>query len=109
MTPSPATPPDVGTGSSAAMLPSPAHRPLAEVVIFDGNCQLCTAQVSRLAKWDTHGRLAFLSLHDPEVGRRYPKLTHEALMREMVVVDRHGRFHHGAAAVRQVARRIPRL
>jgi predicted DCC family thiol-disulfide oxidoreductase YuxK len=109
MTLSPASPPAADTGSPANLLPTPAQRPLAEVVIFDGNCQLCTAQVLRLAKWDTRGRLAFFSLHDPEVGRRYPQLTHEALMRDMVVVDRRGRFHHGAAAVRQLARRIPRL
>ena len=109
MTVIPAPPFAADTGSPANVLPSPAQRPSAEVVIFDGNCQLCTAQVSRLARWDTRGRLAFLSLHDPEVGRRYPHLTHEVLMRDMVVVDRHGRFHHGAAALRELARRIPRL
>ncbi len=109
MTAPPAPPLAGHAGLPANALPSPAQRPLAEVVIFDGNCQLCTAQVSRLAKWDTRGRLAFLSLHDPEVSRRYPHLTYEVLMRDMVVVDRHGRFHHGAAALREIARRIPRL
>ena len=109
MTLSPASQTAVEPGSPADKLPTPAQRPSAEVVIFDGNCRICTAQIVRLAKWDTHGRLAFLSLHDAEVGRRYPQLTHEALMREMVVVDRRGAFHHGAVAVRQIARRIPRL
>ncbi|HEX4143225.1 MAG TPA: DUF393 domain-containing protein [Pirellulales bacterium] len=109
MTLSAAPPPFAGNSSPANLLPSPAQRPLAEVVIFDGNCQLCTAQVSRLARWDTRGRLAFLSLHDLEVSRRYPQLSHETLMREMVVVDRRGQYHHAAAAVRQIARRIPRL
>jgi predicted DCC family thiol-disulfide oxidoreductase YuxK len=96
-------------GLEGAPLPSPADRPLAEVVIFDGHCQLCTAQISRLAGWDTRGRLAYLSLHDAEVAQRYPDLTHEQLMREMVLVDRGGRRHPGAAAFREIARRIPRL
>ena len=109
MTVPPSPPPAAGANPLAHGLPSPAERPAAEVVIFDGNCQLCTAQVSRLARWDTRRRLSFLSLHDPEVARRYPDLTHEMLMRDMVVVDRRGRFHHGAAALRELARRIPRL
>ena len=90
-------------------LPGPTERPAAEVVIFDGHCGICRAQVARLARWDTRGRLAFLSLHDPEVARRYPDLAHDDLMRNMYVVDRSGRRHCGAAAVRQLSRRIPRL
>jgi predicted DCC family thiol-disulfide oxidoreductase YuxK len=109
MTTMPTPPPTAEGGKSGQALPSPAERPVAEVVIFDGHCQLCTAQVSRLARWDTRRRLAFLSLHDPLVHERYPQLTHEQMMREMVLVDRQGRFHFGAAALREVARRIPRL
>ncbi len=53
--------------------------------------------------------LAFLSLHDAEVYQRYPDLKHDDLMQNMVVVDPQGRRHVGAAAVRQLSRRIPRL
>jgi predicted DCC family thiol-disulfide oxidoreductase YuxK len=53
--------------------------------------------------------LAYLSLHDPEVARRYPDLTHEMLMRDMYVVDRSGRRHRGAAALRYLSRRLRRL
>ena len=80
-----------------------------DVVIFDGQCRFCTAQVDRLRKWDRGNRLEFLSLHDPEVGRRFPDLTHEQLMAEMYVVDRSGRRHAGAEAVRYLSRRLPRL
>ncbi len=106
---SPATPAEPQIGPTGQRLPSPADRPAAAVVIFDGHCQMCTAQISRLARWDSRGRLAFLSLHDPQVEQRYPELTHEELMREMVLVDRRGGFHRGAAAFREIARRIPRL
>ena len=37
------------------------------MVIYDGNCRICTAQVRKLPWWDCQQRLAYLSLHDPEV------------------------------------------
>jgi predicted DCC family thiol-disulfide oxidoreductase YuxK len=90
-------------------LPSPAERPDADVVIYDGNCRMCTAQVRKLAWWDCQGKLSYLSLHDPEAARRYPDLTHEMLMEQMYVVDRHGNRYGGAAAFRYLSRRLRRL
>ena len=90
-------------------LPQPNDRPAASVVIFDGHCRICSAQIARLARWDKRQRLAFLSLHDSEVYQRYPNLHHDQLMDEMVVVDPHGRQHRGAAAFRYLSRVVPRL
>lgn len=90
-------------------LPSIDERPDAAVVIYDGNCQMCQGQVRRLARWDTRGKLAFLSLHDPRVPQRYPDLTHDELMRAMVVVDSGGRRHVGAAGIRYLSTQLPRL
>jgi len=90
-------------------LPTPAERPEADVVIYDGDCGFCTKQVQRLARWDGGRRLAFVSLHDPLVAERYPDLSHDDMMREMYLVDRHGRRHGGAAAFRYLTRRLPRL
>ena len=90
-------------------LPSPADRPQADVVIFDGHCRICTGQIRRLARWDWGGRLAYLSLHDAEVTRRWPDLTHDALMQEIFIVDQGGRRHRGASALRYLSRRLPTL
>ncbi len=90
-------------------LPSPSERPDADVVIFDGQCRICTAQIRRLARFDGGGRLAYLSLHDPEVSRRCPELSYDDLMAAMYVVDRSGKRHRGADAVRYLSRRLPRL
>lgn len=90
-------------------LPGPADRPAADVVIFDGHCRICRGQVHRLHRWDKSDRLAYLSLHDPEVARRYPDLEHDDLMRNMVVVDGAQHRHRGAEAVRYLSRRLPRL
>lgn len=94
---------------AVAPLPSPYERPAADVVIYDGNCRFCTASVRTLAWLDGGARLAFISLHDPEVAARFADLTHDQLMEEMYLVDRHGRRHSGAAAFRYLTRRLPRL
>jgi len=96
-------------GPDAVALPTPLERPAADVVIYDGHCRICTAQIKRLARWDGGRRLAFLSLHDPQVAARYSDLSFDQLMRNMVVVDRLGRRHIGAAAIRYLSRRLPRL
>src|SRR5437879_2343484 len=90
-------------------LPRPASNPDADLVIYDGHCRFCTAQVRRLARWDHVRRLTFLSLHDAEVTRRFPDLTHEQLMKQTYVVDRHGNRYARAAAFRYLTTKLPRL
>lgn len=95
--------------ASPPRLPTPDERPEADVVIYDGDCRFCSASVRRLAWFDRGGRLAFLSLHDPLVQQRYSDLTHEQLMEQMYVIDRHGGRHAGAAGFRYLTRRLPLL
>lgn len=90
-------------------LPSITDRPNADVVIYDGNCRFCRSQVSRLAAWDGGGRLAFLSAHDPIVPQCYADLPFPKLMAQMYIIDRRGGRHGGAAALRYLSRRLPRL
>ena len=99
----------LSTPASTTNLPSPHQRPDADVVIFDGKCRFCIGQVQRLARWDQRGRLAFLSLHEKEVARRWPQLSHDQLMEQMVVVDSENRCRGGAEALRYLSRQIPRL
>ena len=93
----------------ATPLATPAQRPAADLVIYDGHCRICTGQIQRLARWDRGGRLAFISLHDPLVAQRYPDLSHEDLMRDMYVVDGRGKRHRGAAVLRHLSRKLPTL
>lgn len=90
-------------------LPSPEDRPGADVVIYDGQCRMCQAQMRALNWWDCQGHLAYLSLHDECVAERYPDLTHEMLMNRMYVIDQKDRRHSGAEAVRYLTRRLRRL
>src|SRR5262245_41362486 len=89
---------------------SPRENPGGDIVIYDGHCKFCTASVQNLAKWDTKSRkLAFLSLHDPEVQSRFQQLTYDQLMKEMYLVDRRGKIHRGAEAFRYLTTQLPRL
>ncbi len=97
------------TASAPVSLPSPADRPEADILIFDGECRFCRAQIRRLHAIDTRGRLAFLSLHDPETSRRWPELTYDELMDHMYLVDGSGGQHAGAAAFRYLSRKLPLL
>jgi predicted DCC family thiol-disulfide oxidoreductase YuxK len=95
--------------SNEVNLPTPLERPEADVVIYDGHCRICTAQVRKLTWWDCQGKLSYLSLHDPAVQERYPDLTHDMLMEQMYVVDRQGNRYGGAASIRYLSRRLRRL
>ena len=97
------------TAENAIHLPTPDENPDADVVIYDGHCKFCTAQVQNLARWDKKGRLAFLSLHDPLVASRYPELTYDKLIEELYVVDQRGNRYAGADAFRYLTTRLPRL
>jgi predicted DCC family thiol-disulfide oxidoreductase YuxK len=97
------------TPAATTKLPSPAERPGSDVVIYDGHCRICTAQIRTIERLLAGGRLSYLSLHDPQVSEQYPDLSHEDMMRQMYVVDRTGGRHGGAAAVRHLSRRLPRL
>ena len=94
---------------SIATLPSPADRPQAAIVIYDGECKFCTGSVHKLNRFDGRGRLAFLSLHDPEVARLFPDLTHDEMMQYMFVCPPDGRRLRGAEGFRYLSTSIPAL
>lgn len=94
---------------TAQSLPSPADRPEAAVVIYDGECKFCTGTVRKLDRFDRRGQLAYLSLHDPEVARRYPELTHDELMQYMFIIPADGRRFRGAEGFKYLSTRIPAL
>ena len=90
-------------------LPDPAKVPDADVVIYDANCVFCREQVERLYRWDRGRRFTYLPLQDDRVTEKYPDLTQERLMSELVIVDDQSRRHGGAAAMRYLSRRLLRL
>ncbi|MEC9092460.1 MAG: DUF393 domain-containing protein [Planctomycetota bacterium] len=93
-----------------AKLPSPEDFPEADIVIYDGNCRFCRAQVERLHAWDPGNRLTFLSLHDERASLLTENLSRTQLMEQMYVIQRKtGTARGGAKALRYLSRRLPRL
>lgn len=89
--------------------PESSHPWTKDVVIYDGECRFCRGQVERLKGFDSQGKLTFISLHDPRLRQRYPELSHDELMQQMYVVTTEGKKFGGAAAIRYLSRRLPRL
>lgn len=90
-------------------LPTPTDRPEADVVLYDSQCNFCRAQIRQLVWWDCQMKLSYLSLHDPEVARRWPDISPDRLMQEMCLIDRQGNRHWGPYAFRYLTRRLRRL
>lgn len=86
-----------------------ALHPDRDTVIYDGQCRFCQGQIATLRRLDRGGRLAFVSLHDPAVGRDFPELGPDDLRARMYVVDTRGHARGGADAVRYLSRRLPLL
>lgn len=99
-------------------LPSTSERPGCDIVIWDGQCNFCHAQVKRL-RWVDSGRLAYMSLHDPQVAQLAPTLDFDQLMSQMWVcspaveqpADKQKQrvLKGGADAIRYLSRRLPWL
>jgi predicted DCC family thiol-disulfide oxidoreductase YuxK len=81
----------------------------APMVIYDGQCNFCIAQINNLKRLDLRRTLQFVSLHDPLVARACPDLTYEQLMEEMWVVTPDGAKFGGADALRYLSRKLPLL
>jgi predicted DCC family thiol-disulfide oxidoreductase YuxK len=85
------------------------RHPAVDTVIYDGWCRFCRGQIAILRRCDLGGVLRFVSLHDAAVAREFPEIPREDLLAQMFVVDRRGRAHGGAEAVRYLTRRLPLL
>jgi len=90
---------------------SPSPRPSGDarpVLIYDGDCQFCTRQSSRLERW-VNGAVRMQSFRDPGVIGRYPGLTFAQCDQALQLVDPDGRIHSGAAAIAAALRLRPVL
>ena len=93
--------------SKERSFPTPVDRPGSRyVLIFDGHCRFCRANIQWIHAVD-QGRVAYLSLHDPEVQSRWPELSHEQLMKRMYLIDlKSGAKYPGAAAFKVLSRKL---
>ena len=74
-------------------------------VLFDGSCEMCTASVDAIGKFDNSGDVEPLNLHNPEVRAAFPDLEMDNLLEELHAVDDQGRVYRGARAINEILRR----
>lgn len=74
------------------------NQPKKNVLIYDGHCPFCTAQVHRL-KSLAGGMVAAESFQERGVLNRYPGLTYEECMKEIKLINTEGKIFGGAHAI----------
>lgn len=76
--------------------------------IYDSNCVICNTTRRIITALDWFNRVEFLDLHNhQEVERRFPFVTHAALMGEIHVVDARNRVFKGFGGTRRMLRAVP--
>ena len=73
-------------------------------VLYDGSCEMCVASIAAIARFDNSGAIDALDLFDNKAYERFPDLKREDLVRELHVVDDHGRVFRGSRAINEILR-----
>jgi predicted DCC family thiol-disulfide oxidoreductase YuxK len=61
-----------------------------------------------VSRFDRHGRIELLDLHDPQAARRFPQVDREKAMVWMQAVDAQGRVFSGVDAWARIGLLLPR-
>ncbi|MBX3404966.1 MAG: DUF393 domain-containing protein [Phycisphaeraceae bacterium] len=69
------------------------------VVLFDGNCGLCTRAAARLKRWAAPDAIECVSFREPGVLERFPQVSAAACEQAMQLVLPDGRVVSGAEVV----------
>lgn len=66
------------------------------VLLYDGDCALCTRAVSRLRRWTAPGAVEFVSFRSSGVLDRFPRVSAAACEQAMQLILPDGRVISGA-------------
>lgn len=84
--------------------PAPASPPL--VVVYDGACRFCRAQMGWIARRAAAGDFEFVPSQSAELLTRFPQLRGEEFNAGLRLVAADGGVQRGADAVYRIARRL---
>ena len=76
-------------------------------LVYDGSCAFCRRWIERVRWWDRHARLDLVPYQANDLAARFPQLSRNACRRRIHLVDEGGGVFAGAAAGREVLRRLP--
>ena len=75
-------------------------------VVYDGECPFCRRQITRIRKYDRHGRFEYLPRQTPGLTGRFPAIGQSGFDTGMRLVMPDGLIYVGADAVYHIARRL---
>ena len=78
-----------------------------DIVIFDGDCGVCSALKNWAQKLDTAGRLHFVAYQAANLGEIAPGLAPQMASQALYFVRRDGVRFRGARAIFETLRRLP--
>jgi predicted DCC family thiol-disulfide oxidoreductase YuxK len=77
------------------------------VILFDSRCGFCRRSISRLLRWDRHGRLRPVALQDPEADELLDGMAEDRRMASWHLVTPDGKVHSAGAAFPPLLRLLP--
>jgi predicted DCC family thiol-disulfide oxidoreductase YuxK len=77
------------------------------VLLFDSRCGFCRRSVSRILRWDRHGRLRPVALQDPEADDLLGPMEEERKLASWHLVAEDGRVYSAGAAFPPLLRLLP--
>jgi predicted DCC family thiol-disulfide oxidoreductase YuxK len=77
------------------------------VVVYDGQCRFCLAQMERIRRRDRGSRFEYVANQHPALLDRFPILGQTDLQTGLRLITPDGQVHVGADAIYEVARRLP--
>lgn len=83
--------------------------PSKHIVLYDGECPLCTFQMKVLTWLDWFHAVQLVPVADARAASIAPELTREDLLEAIHCVARDGQIHRGARCIRFVGMRMPLL
>jgi predicted DCC family thiol-disulfide oxidoreductase YuxK len=76
-------------------------------LIYDGTCGFCRRWIERVRRWDRGGRIVTLPYQAPDLETRFPQVSRAECAQRIHLVLPGGEVYRGAAAGREVLRRLP--
>jgi predicted DCC family thiol-disulfide oxidoreductase YuxK len=76
-------------------------------LIYDGTCGFCRRWVDRVGRWDRHRRLDLVPYQTADLEARFPSVTRTECAQRIHLIAVDGTVFRGAAAGREVLRRLP--
>jgi predicted DCC family thiol-disulfide oxidoreductase YuxK len=77
------------------------------VLLFDSSCGFCRRSVSRILRWDRHGRLRPVALQDPEAAGLLEGMDDQRKMASWHLVTEDARVYSAGAAFPPLFRLLP--